>query len=94
VLAARDPRQNVALLLVQVGRDQGEDRRAHHLGRGIAEDPLRGGVPGQEGAVELLADDRLVGRLDDGGEPGGGERRLFRAGKFGIEWRQGGSPLA
>ena len=32
---------------------------------GVAEDPLGGGVPGRDDAVEVLADDRIVGRLDD-----------------------------
>ena len=45
-------------------------RLADHLALGIAEYPLGAGVPRSNGAVERAADDRIVGILDDRGEPG------------------------
>jgi hypothetical protein len=56
---------------VQLGWNQQEDRVSHDLRRGIAEDSLGGSVPGENGPVERLAHDRVIGRLDDRGEPGG-----------------------
>ena len=44
------------------------DRPADDLGRGVAEQPLGGGVPRHDRPVQILADDRVVARLDDGGE--------------------------
>ena len=37
--------------------------------RGIAEHAFGRGVPRCDDAVEILPDDRVVGRFDDGGEP-------------------------
>ena len=50
-------------------RHEHGDRLADHLALGIAEYPLRAGVPRSNGAVERAADDRIVGILDDRGEP-------------------------
>ena len=41
---------------------------ADHLGRGVAEEPLGGTVPRHDHPVQILADDGVVARLDDGGE--------------------------
>jgi hypothetical protein len=88
VVAAGDSRQDPALLLVQLGRDQREDRGTHHLGCGVPEDPLGRGVPRQYGAVQLLADDGFIGRLDDRGEPRRRQRNLVGGGRCGIGIRQ------
>ena len=68
-LAAAEPVQDVALLVQPLGRDDQGDRPADGLGGGVAEEPLGPGVPRPDDAVERLADDRVVGRLDDGGQP-------------------------
>ena len=44
-------------------RNDPGDRLPDHLGRGVAEQPLRGRVPRLNDAVQILADDRVVGRL-------------------------------
>jgi hypothetical protein len=63
--------ENLVLLLVKLGRDQAINRGADHLFGCVAENPLCRSVPGQDYAVEGLADDRIVGRLDDRGKSRG-----------------------
>ena len=46
---------------------QPRDRLSDHLRRGVAKDALGARVPSADDAVEVLADDRVVGRLDHGG---------------------------
>jgi hypothetical protein len=67
-LASSDARQDFAFLAPQLGRDQQRDRLADHLGRRIAEDAFGAFIPGGDDAVEVLADDGIVGGLDDRGE--------------------------
>jgi hypothetical protein len=88
VLAPGDPGQDRALVLVQVGRDQGEHGGANHLRGRVPEDPLGGGVPGQDGAVERLADDGLVRGFDDCGEPRRRERNLVGTWRCGVRISQ------
>ena len=42
-------------------RDLGPD----HFGRRIAVEPFGGGIPTGDGPLQILADDGVVGRLDD-----------------------------
>ena len=67
-IAAANAGQRLVFLGLAILRDQPPDRRADHLGGGVAEHPLGRLVPGLDDAVEVLADDRVVGGLDDGGE--------------------------
>src|SRR4051794_19046910 len=71
-LAGTDSRQYLWLLVLAVVRDQNIDRAPDHFSGRIAEDPLRARVPGQDDAFEILADDRVVRRLDDGRQMLGG----------------------
>jgi hypothetical protein len=73
LLAFPDAVQDVVLIAVQLGGDQPIDGRADHLFRRIAKDPLGRCIPGEHGAVERLADDGIVGRLDDRGESSPGQ---------------------
>ena len=68
VLAPPDSRQDVVLFGVELGRDQAEDRLADHFVSRVAKDPLGCGVPAPYRAVNILADDRVVGRIDNGRE--------------------------
>ncbi len=68
-LAAAEPLQDRALLVVPLRRDDQGDRPADGLLGRVAEEPLGPGVPRADDAVERLADDRVVGRLDDGRQP-------------------------
>jgi hypothetical protein len=64
-IAAAYPR----LFVHAIPRDQDGHRLADgFLGR-IAEHPLGAAIPGLDDAVEILADNGVVGRLDDGREP-------------------------
>ena len=65
---ARMWRQHHVFLAPPVGRNDQRDRLADRLGCGVAEHPLGAAVPGHDDAVEVLADDRVVGRFDDGRE--------------------------
>ena len=68
-LAPAQPRQDLALLVMQLGRDDAGDRLADHLVRRIAENAGRTGVPRGDPALQRLADDGVVGGRDDCREP-------------------------
>ena len=63
-LSAPLPRKDVGLLASKLRRNQSTDRRPNHLGRRVAEDPFGAGIPGLDDAVQVLADDGVVRRLD------------------------------
>ena len=67
-LAAAYALQNAAHFIEAIRRHENRDRLADDLLRRVAEDPLRAGVPGGDDAVQIFADDRVVGRFDYGGE--------------------------
>ena len=69
-LAAAELREDLVLLGVKLGRDEAQDRRADHLIGPVAEDPGRAGIPRGDPALEVLADDRVVGAFDDRRQPG------------------------
>src|SRR5579883_2218664 len=58
-------RQDMLLLAEPVGRNEDSDGAADHLVRAIAEQSLRAAIPARNGAVERLADDRVLGRGDE-----------------------------
>ena len=68
-LAPAQPRQDLALLVMQLGRDEAGDRLADHLVRRIAENAGRTGVPRGDPALQRLADDGVVGGRDDCRKP-------------------------
>ena len=67
-LSATDAVENLRLLLDGFGRNQHGDGPADRLGWTVAEQASRPGIPRLHDAIEILADDRVVGRLDDGRE--------------------------
>jgi hypothetical protein len=69
VLATPELFQDRRHLAGALGRDQQGDGPAHGLGRRVAVDLLRPPVPGEDDAVQVLAEDGVRGRLDDGGQP-------------------------
>ena len=69
---------DVIFLGETVGRDDQRDVAADRLGRAIPEQALGAGVPALNDAIERLADDRVVRRLDDRREQPGGQQ-LARA---------------
>ena len=85
-LTAPDALENFRLFGLQIGRNENGDRLANGLFRRIAEQTLRARIPADDDAVEVFADDRVVGRLDDTGEL---PPRLLAAALFGdVEERR------
>lgn len=68
-LAAPDPLENCRFLAPAFRGDQDGDWLADHLFSQIAEQALRAAIPGRDVAFEILAQDRIIGGLDDGSEP-------------------------
>jgi hypothetical protein len=69
-LAPQQPRDNLSLLVMQLGRNEGVYRFADDLGTVITENATGTAVPAADHAVERLADDSVIGRLHDRSEPG------------------------
>src|SRR5262249_29618516 len=60
-----DATEDFSLLILMIRRDEDGDRLADDLFRHVAEDPFGAFVPALDDAVEVLADDRVIGRFDD-----------------------------
>ena len=73
--ALADLAQEVRLFRQPVRGEQQRDVRPDGFGRGVAEDPLGPAVPGGDDSLQRLADNPIVGGLDNGGEQIG-RRRL------------------
>ena len=82
--------QRIGLDAVQLRRDEPVDRLADHLRRGVAEDPLGRLVPAGDGAIEPLADDGVIRRVHNGGQP---RRHLLDADPIGHVLGHDGQPL-
>src|SRR5919109_636511 len=69
LLAAAEPREHAFFLVASVvGDDQQHDWPPDGLGGRPAKHALRGAIPGRHDAVEILADDDVLRRVDDGGQ--------------------------
>jgi len=68
-LAADEAREDGRLLVGVVFGDEDGDGPADDLVGRVAEDVLGRAVPARDAAVERLADDGVLGRLDDGLQP-------------------------
>src|SRR5579862_657974 len=64
-LATRELRENAVLLVAQLGGDDRRNRLVDHLLGGVAEKARRTGIPRRDASLERLADDRVIGRIDD-----------------------------
>ncbi len=67
-LAGAEFGEDLVLLVLKVCGDEAENGLADDFFGGVAEHALRAVVPGADDAVEVLADDGVVGGIDDGGE--------------------------
>src|ERR1051325_6080269 len=76
--AGADARDDVVFFVLAVVGNDRADRAAVHFRRGIAEHPLRRGVPRRDDAVEILADDGVVRGLNNRGQ-----QRLVRSRRYG-----------
>ena len=68
-LTRPDVAKDLIFFRAPLEREDQRDRLADGFGLGVAEHPLGGGIPRHDHAVQVFADDRIVGRLHDGGEP-------------------------
>jgi len=64
-LAPTDPIEDERLLAQPLGRNDECDRPADGLGGAESKQALRAGVPGRDDAVQILRDDRVIGRIDE-----------------------------
>jgi hypothetical protein len=69
LLSPPDALENLQLLILPVRWNENRDRFADYFFRRISEYPLRALVPAGDNAVEVLADDGVVGGFDDRDEP-------------------------
>ena len=60
-VAAANAADDRVFLLLTIGRDEDANRLSDQLRRGVAEQPLRGGVARAHDPVEILRDDGVVG---------------------------------
>ena len=68
-LAALDTAQNAGLFFHTVRRKKQSHGAAEHFFGRVSVNPLGGFVPGVDAALEVLADDSVVGRLHNFGPP-------------------------
>ena len=69
-LAAFEAIQDLRFFIEAIRRKKNGDRLADHLLGGVAEYPLGGLVPASDDAVQVFADNRVIGRSNDGGKQG------------------------
>ena len=67
-IAAPHAGEHAIFFLLPIGGHDHADRPADDFGRGVAEQPFGRPVPRDDRAIQILADDRVVARFDDGGE--------------------------
>jgi hypothetical protein len=67
--AAPEPLHDVREVVLMVGRDQDGHRPADDLLGGVAVQRLGSAIPARNRALQILADDGILARLDDGRQP-------------------------
>src|SRR5580765_2117704 len=66
--AHANARKHLVFLVLPVFRNDRADRSPNHLRRRVSKHPLRRGVPRRDNTAKILADDGVVGRVDDTGQ--------------------------
>lgn len=79
-LSSPESRDNLDFFLAAIERDNQRDRPSHRFGRRVAEHSFRGLIPTRDGAIEILADDCVVGGVDDRGQQAPGFLGMFPVG--------------
>jgi len=64
-IATPQASEHPSLFVVALGRNEQQDRVPDDFVRPIAEETFRAGVPADDGTGQILADDRIVGRIHD-----------------------------
>src|ERR1039458_4249205 len=67
-----DAFQNCKYFTGAIGRRKEGDRPANHLGSRIAKEPFRASVPASDQAIEILADNGVVGKFHHVGQQASG----------------------
>jgi hypothetical protein len=75
-LARVDLRQNHRLFIESIWRNQNRDRLTDHLFGQISKQARRPAIPGLNDSLEVLADNRIVGSIDNGSQPVSSVRRV------------------
>src|SRR5256885_2271705 len=75
--------EDVRLFVQAIQRDQHGDRLAENFFSSVTKDALGAFVPASNHAVEVFADDGVIGRFDDGRQAADGFVSLFRRILFG-----------
>ena len=70
-------REDSVLFGLTLRRYEDANRLPHEFGGGVAKDPLAGGIAGLNDAIEILRQNRVVRRFDDGREILLSRRRCF-----------------
>ena len=65
-LTLPDALQDIGFFALALFRQKHADRFSDRLRRRIAIDMLGTGIPGENDAIQILTDDGVFGRLDDG----------------------------
>lgn len=65
-LPRTDAGENIVFFLLPILGNQAADRLADHFIRRKSENPLRSRIPADDPAIEILRDNRIVGRLNQG----------------------------
>ena len=66
LLTGADLREHGVFFALQLVRNEHANRLPDGFRGGVAEHPFGGGIPRGDDALEILADDRVVARVDDG----------------------------
>jgi hypothetical protein len=76
-LTAPDRLHHALCIGPSILRDEDHDRLPDSLARRISEHPLRGAIPRCDAKIQVLTEDRIVRRFNNGGQsPSGARRRL------------------
>src|SRR5690349_2822738 len=87
-LAGAQAPEDFRLLVLTLGRNENGDGLADHLFGGVAENARGTFIPGDDDAVERLADDGIVRRRNDGSQSAAQLFRVPDGGTVLRHWRE------
>src|SRR2546423_13454775 len=68
-LAPTNPLQDARLFVLPLSRDEGHDRFADDFFWSVTEEPFSGCIPTGDVAIQVFADNGVIGIFDDGRQP-------------------------
>src|SRR5580693_4960747 len=69
MFTALDAPQDISLFLMQFGRNHDSDRLSYRFLGGEAEDTFGAGVPAGYKSIQIVGNDSVIGRLNNGSKP-------------------------